>query len=106
MTKSYADTCLERAEKATSGPWEVNSKYDQIWNPSTQEFIGTEDADCPATQFIVHARADVPELARRLKKACEELRLASKAVQAAGLPKVAEVMKEIADELESMPEEK
>lgn len=56
-SKPYADTCLERASMATEGPWKVITCK------------SLEDAD-----FICEARTDVPELARRLKKACEALR--------------------------------
>lgn len=80
MTKSYADECLERAKKATEGPWSTLEEGDEVHAISFVEACGdplhialsthTEyDAD-----FISHARTDVPELARRLKRACETLR--------------------------------
>lgn len=88
MTKTYADTCLERASKATEGPW--------VWATLRQSGQWTY---CPAlitaadpirdvieadsytlsllvtdAEFIAHSRTDVPELARRLNRACETLR--------------------------------
>lgn len=75
MKKTYADQCLERAEKATEGPWECLPYGDGTnflkWQVKDSNYyraataIGRETAE-----FIAHARTDVPELARRLKEAC------------------------------------
>lgn len=62
MTKSYADQCLDRAERATPGPWK-NEPASQPWLRNR-----TNNAE-----FCRHARTDVPELARRLKKAIDAL---------------------------------
>ena len=81
--KTYADLCLERALKATEGPWKTykcsysngeacgidplggfDYSMDECHHP-----LSTENAD-----FMSNARTDVPELARRLKIACEELK--------------------------------
>jgi len=75
MTKSYADICIERANVATEGPWFQFSSahegepcnYIESDNGCvTTVFTGFENA-----KFIAHARTDVPELAKRLKLACE-----------------------------------
>jgi hypothetical protein len=77
MTKSYADTCLERAEKASPGCWDKEPRNS---NYSTQVVIKKGRlavANCYTTEdieFIAHARTDVETLARRLKRACERLR--------------------------------
>jgi hypothetical protein len=66
----------ELAKKATPGPWEIDSKYDQIWNPQTYEYIGTEDSDCHTTQFIAAANPQVVlqliERSERLKKVLKD----------------------------------
>jgi hypothetical protein len=93
MKKTYADVCLERAEKATEGPFIVIPKDDRcsrymvsrIPGEKSVEmveqghpfFIGhclseTSDEEARANaELFAHSRTDVPELARRLKKACE-----------------------------------
>ncbi len=77
--KTYADQCLERAEKATKGPWKAGHSYHFEKN----------------AEFIAHSRTDVPELARRLKKACDLL----------GALKCGHYDTEwLADELEKLPE--
>lgn len=68
MTKTYPDESLERAEKATEGPWEASC--DTVSVPD-QVICYTHNND---EEFIAHARTDVPELARRLKRACDFLR--------------------------------
>lgn len=95
--KTYADECLERAEKATEGPWKSGVTYHHEQN----------------AKFIAHARTDVPELARRLKKACETIRELAGCLEwlngwSKNLgtdPFVINLFK-FADELEAMPEEK
>jgi hypothetical protein len=94
---TYANKCLERAEKATKGPWSfrgwtVNAIYDDDAFPlqvNTEFESAKQDAE-----FIAHARTDVPELARRLKKACESLR-------GIGLATGTKYPDELADELEN-----
>lgn len=77
--KTYADTCLERAEKATEGPWhtghlsEVRFDHADI-DSATGETIAEDVFGTYNRVFIAHSRTDVPELARRLKVACELLR--------------------------------
>lgn len=111
MTKpTYADTCLERAEKATEGPWNlVRGKWVCCeiipageTSDSIAEYYLPKNGD-----FIAHARTDVPELARRLKLACDALRLTGVTLRRHGEYDEATLNCKIADELESgMPGEK
>lgn len=85
QNKSYADQCLDRAEKATEGPWEaqvslsiqtekeMEKKRNRVASVRGITVWGKYSAiSCKdEAEFIAHARTDVPELARRLKKACE-----------------------------------
>lgn len=112
--KSYADICLERASRSTEGPWkydygnwevecdnfESDSYRDEVCsvgsvrdgiNGRTNPINPTDDAE-----FIAHARTDVPELARRLKWACNYLRTCPESVDNLD-------MKDLADELERAP---
>lgn len=118
MGKTYADLCLERAAKATEGPWkyqfvddcmgmarslscnnedvDVDSEF-WIWE---QLYGGDDTRDSvkltlETAQFIVHSRSDVPELARRLKKACDFLRYVDGTT----------IVIKFADELEAIPGE-
>ena len=59
---TYPDQCLERADKITKGNWKAHSIG--IRGPSTIHDF----------EFIEHSQIDVPELARRFKKACDFLR--------------------------------
>lgn len=101
MKKTYADECLERAEKATKGPWEYDSgngevetvphriaicdragnlereqdveyRYGDHIPEEALELLKTDNYD--DLEFIAKARTDVPELARRLKLAVNDLR--------------------------------
>lgn len=99
MTKSYADVCLERAEKASYGPVEwrsypdkdrfilchkdsptpyaiLQARGDKLCVPDKDDghVISYIKPDHGLAQFITQAVNDVPELARRLKIACDELR--------------------------------
>lgn len=81
--KTYIDECLERAEKATEGPWEAMFTFGSSDLPAAVEgpnrtLIVRIDEACSEQpsddiRFIARARMDVPELARRLKKAIEAL---------------------------------
>lgn len=67
---TYADECLARASRATPGPWKANGN-------EVKPIFCDCCAWCSETaEFIAHARTDVVELAKRLKKACDELRAA------------------------------
>lgn len=130
-TKTYADACLERAEKATPGPWKtdpdcsVYSKtemWDSIDQPSISAMIvgrtvfdthyGTRQLnDC---DFIAHARTDVPELAKMvIQLETENIVLRGKVKKACEALRHADQdhyddikhFEKIADELESMPVE-
>lgn len=113
--KSYPDTCIERAEKATEGPWKnvgdcLITEYDSN-GPDGHRGASPEYYNCTGyeggfpipdnravadAEFIAHARTDVPELARRLNTAIRRLRELS----------VKRRDDEFTDELEAMKEEK
>lgn len=104
MGMNYIDLCIERAEKATEGPWEYDGE--DLLIPSTPKegkkcygFVAHDEQRQNDFPFIAHSRTDVPELARRLKKACEYLRLESVCSRK-------KILNTIADELEAMPEGK
>lgn len=108
MTKpNYIDQCLERAEKATEGPWkqignEVVSKNHEAnikcyGIALNQQLVNNSD-------FIAHARTDVPELARRLKRACLRLREKADTYSHRGANvqhHLWDELRELADELEA-----
>lgn len=83
MKKSYADLCLERAEKATEGPWQVSCLFGsrdlpvQIDDREDNPIIKI-DQECinptPNCEFIAHARTDVPTLSKLLNAAIAKLR--------------------------------
>ncbi len=72
--KTYAQICLERAEKATSA---TNWKSADDWYHDHR--VGypihgsglNDDADA---KFLAHSRVDVVELARRLEKAIQYIK--------------------------------
>ena len=123
MAKSYIDQILERAEKATEGPWDVEYGVSMrtAWafmSRKSREYIlrldGGENCKIDeetgqveeTLEFIAHARSDVPELARRLIRACDELRRTGIEFRRLGDYDSANAYSMIADELEAMPEEK
>jgi hypothetical protein len=103
MKKTYADICLERAEKATEEPWLVKHHRSfgnlfRLDNPQTaNQFVSQYE---PNREFIAHSRTDVPELSRRLKKACEALREAEGRLHGY----TDKTFGDLADELEAIPE--
>lgn len=60
MKKTFPEICLERAEKASPGPWE----------PMHCDYALGGFAD---DKFIARARDDVPELCRRLERAIQTI---------------------------------
>jgi hypothetical protein len=113
MKKTYADVCLERAENATPGPWipqekiwsnqyadDVYFKYKIVVNKDKEKIVGDERTDDSNAEFIASSRSDVPELAKRLKRACEILREIH-----AHFSFASKTMNDLADELEAMPED-
>ncbi len=77
MNKTYADNCLERAEKATKGPWHIghiNEDFSYFMDVDSPEGRIAEEVHDTEAYFIVAARTSVPELARRLKRACSIIR--------------------------------
>lgn len=79
--KSYIDECLERAEKATLGPW-VGDEFEMVATKApvlikgNKRLVWADDYHMNEwdAEFIKHARTDVPELCNRLKTAIEELK--------------------------------
>lgn len=103
MTKTFAQTCRERAEKATAGPWQTDgtgtviadlgsiTEHGSTWTVVASE-AGPFSHSLEDAYFIAHAREDVPELCSRLEEACQFIRNCG--------------ADHIADELEAMPGEK
>jgi len=115
MKKPYADTCLERAEKAAYGPVEwrsypdnnrfilchkdsptpyalLQARGDKLCVPAKDdghsiEYITPEHG---LAEFIAHARTDVPELARRLKLAIQSMKDVAKYTNDFALLNIAE----------------
>lgn len=137
MSQSYADLCIERAGKASEGPWkhesfQSGSEYvgmrnalpGRPFNPDHSDANGYMGAhmflyNAPKfkesyellkveknnnAEFIAHARTDVPELARRLKSACDALRKSEAFLADIGWS--AGTLVRMAELLEAMPEEK
>lgn len=88
MTAERITEIRERAEKATSGPWEVLnprgegndyglSRCDGIWGPGETAIVITDGGYYPPTvpdaEFIVHARQDIPDLLDALSAAQQEI---------------------------------
>lgn len=87
--RTFADTCLELTEKAIESPWAWEK---EMFGWKALNAKGRKDKDgeqarviyarndglmgiCHSdAEFIAASRTLVPELARRLKKACEALR--------------------------------
>ena len=77
LTQAELNEIKERAEKATSGPWQVASTTDGEYILDCDEWVVAatferrEDA-----YFVAHAREDIPRLVaeiERLQAALEEL---------------------------------
>lgn len=123
IKQSYADLCLKRAKKATKGPW--------VWRKDVMQAIRVCIEPCDGTcgaetiietdsgyypprandkEFIAHARADIPELARRLKRAIQGLNHLNSVAWLKTTYKtkngVKRNLKQFIDELEAIPEEK
>lgn len=81
MKKTFADLCLERAKKATEAPW-VGDEFEMVapnapvMTPGFKKIVWADDYHMNEwdAEFIAFARTALPELAQRLKKACELLR--------------------------------
>jgi hypothetical protein len=105
MNKTYADQCLERAEKATEAPWRsydiFGPDYGEVYGPNvaTEKLILGSAADA---EFIAHARTDVPELASRLNYVCAILSQIENALRR-DMPVHPDYIKEIRQELEAAP---
>lgn len=118
--KIYSDICLQRAEKASVGPWiteekiwsnqrsdDVYFKYKIVLNGEKKKIINDASLDKADSEFVAHARTDVPELARRLKKACEELeRISTMMAQDNQMENQSLRLSKFIEELESTPREK
>lgn len=110
MKRTFADIVLERCEKVTPGPWwlveEQTHKSMFVAHGSktdlSDQFDILESYNKQDYEFIAHSRTDVPELCRRLKKACEMLRIANTYL----FPINKGEFHDIADDLEAPLEEK
>jgi hypothetical protein len=114
MKKTFADQCLERASKATLGPWVVD-KDEMIIAPAVKTVTRSAriileppiHMTNATREFIAHARTDVQELAQRLKYAIDSIRFAVNTFKdMKQMDKLANILLKQADELERAPEEK
>ena len=117
MTETYADICLERADKATKGPWEaeriyhndgsinyeINDRY-QLVAFREQNFEEPIRAKFNA-DFYAHASTDVPELAIRLKIVCAALAILKSGLER-NITVHPEWVQKVIDVLEAIPEKK
>lgn len=84
--KTLSAQALELAGKATEGPWHVED-LDGISSISDEVIIYSTDYDTTGVRnnedavFIAQSRTLVPELARRLERACEALRQAQQSLK-------------------------
>lgn len=73
LTTEQLNTIKERAEKAQSGPWEIDDIDRTIWNMSGRNYVGSlRKFPIADIEFIAHARTDIPALLQsidELKKA-------------------------------------
>lgn len=76
-SKSFADQCLERASLATEGPWRSVSDGLRIKNVIASDQTIIRSGFPANSDFVAHAREDVPILALRLKEAIHYLRTSS-----------------------------
>ena len=80
-TKTYAQQCLERAEKATPGPWHIghmNESYPFADVDDSEGMSIGEEIHLDSATFIAHSRTDVVELAKRLERAINIVRAITK----------------------------
>lgn len=106
MTKTFAQTCKERAEKATEGPWHIGHVDEDSGSVEIDSVHGRLIALVEERQnqsFICNSREDVPELCRRLERACTELRLANAVIQQTDCYNTFQRLNKVADELEAIP---
>lgn len=105
---TFADECLERASKATNGPWDTLCEHGEVHAITFIDSGGDpfhivenlkrhDDAE-----FIAHSRTDVVELANRLKRAIHELKLIAQHAELLKIP----VYYSFIDELEKPLEKK
>jgi hypothetical protein len=110
MKQTYPDLCLERASKASEGPWEFRAtkqsqdvdegyfSYVRLSGKNGDRVLMADAGLISDLEFIVQARTDIEELGKRLKRACDALREAG--------CQGCDGYDGIADELESMPDYK
>lgn len=114
--KTYADSCLERAEKATPGTWTIDFKEPNWFGIESDKDSGDwvvcgDESEFPRptkvnAEFIAHSRQMVPELAKRLKRACEFIRVHVPnmiPIGMSGYTEFRDLCLKQADELERMP---
>ncbi len=116
---TYPDECIERAERATRGPWKLTEKKIDIAflnKPILTTFYGVDGPNAfvsfqsigeakPDAEFIAHSRTDVVELAMRLKRACVILKNLNHSVIWDD-PEELDEFNELIDELEAPLEKK
>ena len=128
--ESYADKCLDIAKKATEGPWETYQGSGCHYKDGVRiknylnydnDIIGASidyrqaGVNTEATaEFIAASREMVPELVRRLKRACDALRLIQTSIENSAIDTVwiadcslnmtaCDYIQSLVDELEVIP---
>lgn len=108
MKKTYADLCLERAEKATEGPWKNFNANDGMFIENETHRVASTTVSYNSYldgEFIANARTDVPELAKRLNEATEELRRLNEwLVEYKGIKDQYDTIDSLVEKLETIPD--
>lgn len=74
LTTEQLNAIKERAEKAQSGPWEIDDSDRTMWNLGGKNYVGSlrtfpiDDID-----FISHARTDIPTLIAEVERLQKEI---------------------------------
>ncbi len=108
--KTYADECLERAEKANKWPPIVSSyNAEKEYDHYIPEILTGYESDykhLADAEFIAHSRTDVPELARRLNRLIKEVKYLNELLVSIDVKDQYDVLNDLVNELEAPLENK
>lgn len=68
MNSEQLNAIKERAEKATPGPWELDTDDNGIWNEGGRNYLGSVNLSITDAEFIAHAREDIPQLVAEVER--------------------------------------